>query len=162
MRRGWDTAVDLARAVEALGGPVIAECAMIPAGFAKDVGIGAAGGVVGGAVGVLAGSKEIERRRKDRVTPGDHNGDLYAVLGESRLAFFEVKRSILQRKSLGRLLLQSAISDVANCDFTASRMGASDISLELQDGTTYPLQVARVNRSRGEAFSTALAERLKG
>ena len=72
-----------------------------------------------------------------------------------------MKRSILQRKSLGQLLLQSAISDVTNCDFTPSRMGASDISLELQDSTTHPLQVARVNRSRGEAFSTALAERLR-
>ena len=134
---------------------------MIPAGLAGDVGIAAAGGVAGGAAGVFAGGKEGERRRKDRVTPGGHNGDLYAVLGESRLAFFEMKRSILQRKSLGRLLTQSPITDIAGCDFTPSRMGASEINLELQDGTTYPFQVARVNRSRGEAFSVALAERLK-
>ena len=134
---------------------------MIPAGLAGDVGIAAAGGVTGGAAGVLASGKEVERRRMDRVAPGGHNGDLYAVLGESRVAFFEMKRSILQRKSLGRLLMQSAITDIAACEFTPSRMGTSDLQLELQDGTAYPLQVARVNRSRGEAFSAALATRLK-
>ena len=103
----------------------------------------------------------MERRRKDRVTPGGHNGDLYAVLGASQLAFFEVKRSLLQRKSLGRLLFQTPISEVAACEFTPSRIGVSTISLELRDGTLYPLQVARVHRSRGEAFCATLAERLR-
>ena len=88
---------------------------------------------------MFAGGKEVARRRKDRVTPGGHNGDPYAVLGESRLAFFEMKRSIVQRKSLGRLLAQSPITDVASCDLTPSRMRASEINLGLQDGTTYPL-----------------------
>ena len=55
--------------------------------------------------GVFAGGEEVERRRKHRVTPGGHSGDLYALLRESRLAFFEMKRSIMKRKSLGRLLM---------------------------------------------------------
>jgi len=36
---------------------------MIPAGLAGDVGIAAAGGVTGGAAGMLASGKEVKRRR---------------------------------------------------------------------------------------------------
>jgi hypothetical protein len=148
--------VDERPAVDVIGEEIVAACAVIPAGYALDVGIGGAGAVAGGAAGIIAASETVAKRRKNRVTPGDHNGDIYAVVGRTQLAFFELKRGLL-RKSIGRTLASLPRAELASCQFEPARVGASNLTIELSDGTVYSLQVARVNRGRGQALYDALS-----
>lgn len=143
-------------AVDVIGEEIVAACAVIPAGYALDVGIGGAGAVTGGVAGIVAASKAVEKRRENRVTPGDHNGDIYAVVGRTQLAFFELKRGLL-RKSIGKTLASLPRAELASCQFEPARVGASNLTIELADGTVYSLQVARVNRGKGQALHDALS-----
>jgi hypothetical protein len=143
--------------VDEIGEEILAACAVIPAGLALDTGIQAAGSVGGGA-GIVGAADRVAERRKDRVTPGGHNGDIYAAVGPTQLAFFEMKRGLL-RKSVGKLLEKTSRTDVAACSFEPSKMGASNLSVELSDGTVFALQVARVNRSRGQALYDVISSK---
>ncbi len=91
------------------------------------------------------------------MTPGGHHGDIYAAVGRTQLAFFEMKRGLL-RKSVGKLLEKRPRKDVASCTFEPAKLGASNLTVELSDGTVYALQVARVNRGKGEGLYRALSE----
>jgi hypothetical protein len=144
-------------AVDALGEAVIAGCPVMPNGYALRVGVHVAGpvagGSVGGGVGAAAGaaiSQDASDRMSKPVSPGDHEGWMYLVAGEQQVAVFEYKRGLLRSK-LGALLVQFARADVSGCEWTPSGMGASDLTISLADGTSYPLQVARVQRAKGEA-----------
>ena len=139
--------------VDEIGEEILSACAVIPAGLALDTGINAAGSV-GGVAGIVGAAK----RRKDRVTPGGHHGDINAAVGPTQLAFFEMKRGLV-RKSVGKLLEKTPRKDVAACSFEPSMMGASSLTVELSDGTVFALQVAQVNRSRGEALSDVISSK---
>ena len=143
--------------MEEIGEEILAACAVIPAGLILDTGISAAGAIGGGA-GIVGAAERVAERQKDRVTPGGHNGDIYAAVGPTQLAFFEMKRGLL-RKSVGKLLEKTPRKDVASCTFEPSKMGASNLTVELSDGTVFALQVARVNRSKGEALYNVISSK---
>lgn len=147
--------MDESAIVAEIGEEIVASCSVIPAGLARDIGIYGAGSAVGGGAGLVAAADQVAKRRKDRVTPGGHNGDMIAAVGRTQVAFFEIKRGLL-RKSVGKLLAKSPRSEVAECSFEPSKMGASNLTVELADGTVYALQVARVHRGKGQALYEAL------
>ena len=103
------------------------------------------GGVSGNVVGAAEAADEM---RKD-TAPGDHEGDLYITVGRQRVAIWEMKRSLL-KKSLGERLEQFDRSELQSVDSKPGRIGASDLTLELSDGTRFELQEARVNRGKAE------------
>lgn len=139
---------------EALGEEVLAGSPVMPKGFGVAVGIAAAGPVVGGAAGVVAAGKILEKRGTP-TTPGGHQGWMYVAVGPTQVAFFEMKRGLF-RSSLGKTLAQIPRTSVAKCDFQPARLGGSPFQIELEDGTVYPFEVARVHRGQGDKVHALL------
>lgn len=145
--------MDESAAEHSMGEQVIASSPLIPSGLALRVGVLASGGV-GGAAGIISAAGRAEKMRKD-TAPGDHEGDLYMTVGRKRVALFEMKRGFL-KKSLGKLLVQFDRSELKEVRFKPSRMGVSNLDLELNDGTLYELQAARVHRGKAEEIYNEL------
>ena len=133
--------------VDAIGEPIVAGAPVMPSRFGMTSAITTAGAVTGGVAGMATAGK-INAKRGTPSTPGGHQGNMYMAVGESQVAFFELKRGLL-RSSLGKLLLKVPRTSVSRSAFAPSRMGASSLELELADGTVFPLDVARVHRSKG-------------
>ena len=142
-------------ATEALGDTVLAGCPAIPAGYGVRVGLRASGAVAGGAAGAIAGAEAAERMQRD-TAPGDHEGDIYVALTKDRVAIFERKRLLGIWSRLGELLVDFPRAEIKEATFRPSGMGASDLNFELNDGTRYETQVARVNRGKGEGLAAEL------
>ncbi len=145
--------MDESSAEHSMGEQVVASSPLIPSGLALRVGVLASGGV-GGAAGIISAAGQAEKMRKD-TAPGDHEGDLYMTVGRKRVAIFEMKRGLF-KKSLGKLLVQFDRSDLKEVRFKPSRMGASNLDLEMNDGTLYELQAARVHRGKAEKIYSEL------
>lgn len=142
-------------AVDAIGEAVLAGAPVMPSRFGLTSAITTAGAVTGGVAGMAAAGK-INAKRGTPSTPGDHQGSMYIAVGQSQVGFFEVKRGLFG-SSLGKLLLKTPRANVTRSAFTPSRMGASNLEVELADGAVFPLDVARVHRSKGQRVHELLS-----
>lgn len=142
-------------AVEAMGEAVLAGSPVMPSGYGVTTGIASAGAVTGGVAGIVAAGK-INAKRGTPSTPGGHQGGMYIAVGRSQVGFFELKRGLLG-SSLGKLLLKIPRAIVTRSAFRSARMGASNLHVELADGAVFPLDVARVHRSKGQRVHQLLS-----
>ena len=98
--------------------------------------------VGGGILGALAGNVLAGVDVKEASLPGDHTGIFYMAVGESKVAFFSIKRGLF-KNSLDKKLIEFSRSDVKVVEIEKGFMPTAHIVF--QDGTHYALMCAKIN-----------------
>lgn len=140
-------------ASQAMGEPVSHAAVVSPKGQGKKLMAAGAMRQVAGVAGAIAGEKMAGKRPPS--TPGGFEGGyMIMALGRQNVAFFEAKNGLLKKK-LGKLLATHPRAEVTSMEMGGGTL-TKEVTLELADGTNYPLEVPRANAGGVEKLIKAL------
>ncbi len=151
--------MDDTKARNELGEEIIASCLAISKGHTMRNATSAAGFAVGGIIGAAAATVAAKKFGKDGpegTSPGGHRGNVYIVAGPTQIAFLEQKQGLI-KASLGKVLARHARSEVTAIELAPGSLGMTTFTVRFQDGSSYVLDVARVQRGKAERFRDAVA-----
>jgi len=92
--------------------------------------------------------------KKAPTSPGEHSGYIVMALGPSKLSFFKMKRGLLSN-SPGDLLVEVPRESVTNYAIGGGAL-TSELTIELNDGTVWALEVPKVGKGKAEKLRKEL------
>ena len=140
-------------AAEAMGEAVSMTTVVSPKGQGKTMMAAGMARQVSGLTGSLGVEQLARSKRTD--TPGGYKGGyMVLALGETKLGFFEMKRGLLSNKA-GQLLEEVARAEVLTFELGGGTL-TSALTVALEDGTSWELEVPRAHKGKTERMAAAL------
>lgn len=141
------------QATELLGEAVSRTAVVSPKGQGKKFMTAGVAGQLAGVAGAMMADAKAGKRPP--TTPGDFSGGYMVIgLGETQIAFFEMKRGLM-KNGVGKLLVAHPRESVTRFDIGGGTLTAV-VTVELADGTNYLLEVPRAQKGGAEKLAKEL------
>ena len=113
---------------------------------------------ISGAAGVIAGSAMLKNMKVDRAGTPDIGRVALLALTEDDLALVKVRQGLTGFKVTDQVVARVPHSSIASTELGKSTLGAPPLTITLTDGTTWNLEVAKIDTKRAKMLIELLDE----